>query len=159
MSRQLLLYSSTRFFGRIGESSSFHSGNRTRWKMEVTIVGPVPTSEATRGNDSDTSISDNSNSTDTSDGDTTDDDDSTTPAGDRWEENSQFQPSCPLPLQQFQEHFTSSGRSRRQRTGLQCSPISVNTPIRAWREVFKNTLLDKIVHYTNNYGKVKAKRW
>ena len=35
---------------------------------------------------------DNSNSTDTSDGDTTDDDDSITPAGYRWEENSQFQP-------------------------------------------------------------------
>jgi hypothetical protein len=25
--------------------------------------------------------------------------------------------------------------------------------------VFKNTLLDKIVCYTNDYGKVKAKRW
>jgi hypothetical protein len=60
--------------------------------MEVAIVevGPVPTSEATRGDDSDTSISDNSNSTDMSDGDTTDNNDSITPAGDRWEENSDF---------------------------------------------------------------------
>jgi Transposase IS4 len=135
---------------------------RQQDEMEAAIVevlGHVPTSEATRGDDSDTSVSDNSNSTDTSDGDTTDDDDSIAPAGDRWEENSEFRPSCPLPLQQFNEHFTSSGRSRRQRTGLQCSPISVNTPIRAWREVFKNTLLDKIVRYTNDYGKVKAKRW
>jgi hypothetical protein len=31
--------------------------------------------------------------------------------------------------------------------------------MRAWREVFKNTLLDKIVCYTNDCGKVKAKRW
>jgi hypothetical protein len=135
---------------------------RQQDEMEAAIVevlGPVPISEATCGNDSDTSVSDNSNSTDTSDGDTTDNDDSITPAGDRWEENSEFRPSCPLPLQQFQEHFTSSGSSRRQRTGLQFSPISVNTPIRAWREVFKNTLLNKIVRYTNDYGKVKAKRW
>jgi septation ring formation regulator EzrA len=34
----------------------------------------------------------------------------------------------------------------------------VNTPIRAWREVFKNALLlDKIIQYSNNYGQVKAK--
>ena len=37
--------------------------------------------------------------------------------------------------------------------------MDVNTPIRAWREVFKNALLDKIVRYTNDYGRVKAKRW
>jgi hypothetical protein len=30
---------------------------------------------------------------------------------------------------------------------FQCSPIDVNTPIRAWREVFKNTLLDKMAVY------------
>jgi hypothetical protein len=35
----------------------------------------------------------------------------------------------------------------------------VNTPIRAWREVFKNVLLDKIVWYTNEYEQVKAKWW
>jgi hypothetical protein len=75
------------------------------------------------------------------------------------EENFEFRPPCPLPSQLFQEHFTLSARSKRQRTEHQCSPIHVNTPIRAWREVFKNTLLDKIVCYANNYGGVKAKRW
>jgi hypothetical protein len=35
----------------------------------------------------------------------------------------------------------------------------VNTPIRAWREVFKNVLLDKLIWYTNEYRRVKAKRW
>jgi hypothetical protein len=48
--------------------------------------------------------------------------------------------------------FITELTSKRRRTGLQCSPIDVNTPIRAWREVFKNTLLDKIVRYTNEYG-------
>jgi hypothetical protein len=67
----------------------------------------------------------------------------------------EFCSSCLLPLQLFQEHFTSSGCSKCQRTGLQCSPIDVkNTLIRAWREIFKNTLLDKIVCNT-----IKAKWW
>jgi hypothetical protein len=38
-------------------------------------------------------------------------------------------------------------------------PIDINTAIRAWREVFKNALLDKIVQYTNEYGLAHAKRW
>ena len=62
-------------------------------------------------------------------------------------------------MELFEERLTSSGRSRRRRIGLQCSPIDVNTPIRAWREVFKNTLLEKIVRYTNEYGRLHAKRW
>ena len=68
-------------------------------------------------------------------------------------------PARPHPMDCFQEHFTSSGRSQQLRTGLQCSPIDVNTPIRAWREVFKPTLLEKIVRYTNEYGRTHAKRW
>lgn len=82
-----------------------------------------------------------------------------TPMGDRQEENTDYRPSSPLPFQKFDEHFVSVGQSRTHRTGLQCSPIDVNTPIRAWREIFKNVLLDKIVRYTNNYGQAKAKRW
>jgi hypothetical protein len=35
----------------------------------------------------------------------------------------------------------------------------VNTPIRAWREVFKSVLLNKIDCYNNDYGSAKAKRW
>jgi DNA polymerase III epsilon subunit-like protein len=88
-----------------------------------------------------------------------DSDDDVPPLGDRWEQGLDFQPAVPRPMERFEEEFTSSGRSRRQRTGLQCSPIDVNTPIRAWREVFKNTLLEKIVRYTNDYGRVHAKRW
>jgi DNA polymerase III epsilon subunit-like protein len=109
--------------------------------------------------DSDTGISDNSK-TDNSVETTDDDNDNIAPAGDKWEENFEFRLPCPLPLQLFQEHFTLSAHSKRKRTGLQCSPIDVNTPIWAWRGIFKNTLvLDKIVCYTNNYGGVKAKCW
>ena len=35
----------------------------------------------------------------------------------------------------------------------------MNTPIRAWRELFKNTILEKIVKYTNEYGRIHAKAW
>jgi Transposase IS4 len=72
----------------------------------------------------------------------------------------EFQPMEPNPSQRFVEYCTSTARSRRQQIGLQCSPIDVNTPpIRAWREIFKNTLLDKIVRYTNEYGLLHSKRW
>jgi DNA polymerase III epsilon subunit-like protein len=111
--------------------------------------------------DSDTSVSsqDSATTVDNNTGETTEDEDDAGPAGDKWDKDYQFRPSCPLPSQLFEEHFTLSGRSRRQQTGLQCSPFDVNTPIRAWREVFKNVLLDKIVWYTNEYRRVKAKQW
>jgi Exonuclease len=58
--------------------------------------------------DSATTVDDNTR-------ETTDDEDNAGPAGDKWEEDSQFHPSCPLPSQLFDEHFTLSGRtSRRQ---------------------------------------------
>ncbi len=37
--------------------------------------------------------------------------------------------------------------------------MEVNTPIRAWQQIFTGHLLDKIVSYTNEYGRVHAKRW
>jgi hypothetical protein len=70
-----------------------------------------------------------------------------------------FQPSDPNPTQWFEEHFTATGCSQRQRMGLQCSNIEVSKPLRAWRQIFTNSLLDKIVKYTNEYGVVHAKRW
>lgn len=119
-----------------------------------------PTAATTNLDDSDTSLDDNS----TSDNSTAEDPTEETPsimtaAGDAWERNMDYRPSVPLPMAKFQEHFTSTGRSRRQRIGLQCNPIDVNTPIRAWREIFKYTLLEKIVKYTNDYGCHHAKHW
>lgn len=87
------------------------------------------------------------------------DDDSTFHQGNRWKEGVDYNPGPEEPMQRFQEYFTSTGRSKRERTGLQCSPIDVNTPIRAWRELFKNTILEKIVKYTNEYGRIHAKAW
>jgi hypothetical protein len=65
--------------------------------------------------------------------------------GDTLDQGIEFQPMDPNPSQRFVEYCTSTARNRRQQIGLQCSPIDVNTPIRVWREIFKKTLLDKIV--------------
>jgi hypothetical protein len=53
-----------------------------------------------------------------------------TPAGDTWQQNVDYIPSEIL-LEKFKDHFLSSTRTRRERIGLQCSSINVNTPIRA----------------------------
>ena len=45
------------------------------------------------------------------------------------------------------------------RTGLQCSESSVNSPSKAWRQVFTNAILDKIMVYTNEYGEENCKDW
>ena len=84
---------------------------------------------------------------------------STVPAGNRWEDDVQYWPWNPTPAQKFLHHFTSLNRSQRNKTGLQCNPMDVSTPIRAWRQIFTKTLLDKIVKYTNEYGEAKAKDW
>jgi hypothetical protein len=76
---------------------------------------------------------------------------STIPLGGTWEKDCDFQPAEQHPTQQFEEHFTATGHSRWQRVGLQCSSIEVSTPLRAWRQIFTNSLLDKIVKYTNEY--------
>jgi hypothetical protein len=81
------------------------------------------------------------------------------PQGDRWEQDCDYLPPEPLPMEQFDEYQTASACSGRTKTGLQCLEMEVNTPIRAWRQIFQNHLLDKIVRYTNNYGQLHAKRW
>jgi hypothetical protein len=70
---------------------------------------------------------------------------STVPLGDTWEKEFDFQPSDPNPTQQFEEHFIATRRSQQQRMGLQRSNIEVSTLLRAWRKIFTNSLLDKIV--------------
>jgi Transposase IS4 len=89
-----------------------------------------------------------------------DNDDEVAPLGDRWFADMDFEPQVgQTPMALFKEHFTSTGRSGRDMTGLQCSPIDVNTPMRAWRQIFTNSILDKIVRYTNEYGQLNVKRW
>ena len=43
--------------------------------------------------------------------------------------------------------------------GLQCSVNSVNSPAKAWRQIFTAALLDKIVAHKNDYGEVYCKEW
>jgi hypothetical protein len=90
---------------------------------------------------------------------TEEEDNNEIPLGDTWDQGIEFQPMEPNPSQRFEEYCASTARSRCQGIGLQCSPIDVNTPIRAWREIFKNTLIDKIVRYTNEYGLLHSKQW
>ena len=45
------------------------------------------------------------------------------------------------------------------RIGLQSSKNTVNSPMKAWRQVFTNSILDRIVKYTNEYGDCKLNSW
>ena len=66
--------------------------------------------------------------------------------------------------QRFVEHF--SKKETRGSTGdvgntlgLQCSVNSVNSPAKAWQQIFTASILDKIVAHTNDYGEVYCKEW
>jgi Transposase IS4 len=43
--------------------------------------------------------------------------------------------------------------------GVQCSENSINSPLKAWRQVFTNSIITKMVKHTNIYGAAKAKDW
>ena len=53
----------------------------------------------------------------------------------------------------------ASVASRATTVGLQCSENSVNTPAKAWRQIFTESLIHNIVKYTNDYGSNKCKDW
>jgi DNA polymerase III epsilon subunit-like protein len=44
-------------------------------------------------------------------------------------------------------------------TGLQVSKNSVNSPLKAWKAIFSETIWKKIVSYTNEYGEMKSDNW
>ena len=79
------------------------------------------------------------------------------PIGDQWQKDKEYNPQEPTPMQLFHQEFTR--RSKRIRTGLQCATGSVNSPLKAWKQIFTNSILDKIVTYTNDYGERMAKNW
>jgi hypothetical protein len=85
----------------------FFSFGRPEESQTVVVGAAATAAQATYGDDSDTSVDDNSKGTDTATGGSTED-------GDKWEENFEYRPSCPLLSQLFEEHFTLSGPSRRQ---------------------------------------------
>ena len=64
-------------------------------------------------------------------------------------------------MQKFNEVFEKHNTRHLcgDRTGLQCSVNSVNSPLKAWRQIFTNSILDKIVLYTNQYRDNRLKEW
>ena len=67
------------------------------------------------------------------------------PLGDRWQENCDYSPTEPIPMERFTEQQHVTARSGRNKTGLQCLDMEVHTPIRAWRTIFQKNFLLKIV--------------
>mmetsp|Transcript_126734 Transcript_126734/g.364538 ORF Transcript_126734/g.364538 Transcript_126734/m.364538 type:complete len:609 (+) Transcript_126734:875-2701(+) len=114
---------------------------------------PVPIQDQL--DDSDLSVASSSSSSSSSS------DDDTASLGNRWLTDSNFEAADPKPATKFDEYCTSRSMrgTTRLMTGLQCNTVEVNTPIRAWRQIFTGHILDKIVTYTNEYGRVHAKRW
>lgn len=78
-------------------------------------------------------------------------------AGDFWQIGD-FVPT-EIATEKFQEVVTSTGRSGAVRTGLQVSPVQANSPMKAWRLMFTNNILDKITRYTNRYGELQCNDW
>ena len=80
-------------------------------------------------------------------------------AGDYWEKGD-FIPT-EIPGEKFKEYMTSSSRSASAKTGIQVSPASANSPIKAWRLIFTTTILERlpVVKHTNKYGERHAKDW
>ena len=79
--------------------------------------------------------------------------------GSRWEDTVNYDPEN-IPMEKFQEHITHTRRTGSSVVvGLQCHPMDVNTPIRAWRQIFTRGILDKLVKYTNEYGARHCKTW
>ena len=72
--------------------------------------------------------------------------------GDHWTPGDFTPPRDPEEL--FEEAFTSTNRSGKLRTGLQVPPSYANSPIKAWRLMFTNSILEKIVKHTNAYGEI-----
>ncbi len=64
----------------------------------------------------------------------------------------------------FEQNLQSRSVRRRNNDenispGLQYSPNTVNSPMKAWRAIFTFFIIDKIVGYTNDYGKEKVNSW
>ena len=79
--------------------------------------------------------------------------------GDHWKFDEVFLSPDPSPEQLFQEEFKRVSRTETVKTGLIAPIASVNSPLRAWRQIFTTHILDKIVQHTNDYGEFNAKNW
>ena len=111
------------------------------------------TNETTDDSDLDVEVDDNSDNDELLE----DTSENTTVMG--WEKNVDFDGYDAMG--KFQEVFEKRNTrlSQGDRTGLQCSVNSVNSPTKSWRQIFTNSILDKIVLYTNQYGEQRSKEW
>ncbi len=79
-----------------------------------------------------------------------------------WQRDTPFEgvDTTTLFTQEFQQRYTrTSSTSVVMQTGVQCSQNSINSPLKSWRQIFTNSILDKMVRYTNEYGENKLGDW
>jgi hypothetical protein len=78
-----------------------------------------------------------------------------------WHRNKTFEgiDSTKLFNEEFQRRTTRNEDGSTTRVGVQCSTNSVNSPLKAWSQIFTVSILNKLVQYTNDYGSVKCKSW
>jgi hypothetical protein len=76
-----------------------------------------------------------------------------------WKMNTPF--VAPNVNERYLDVFTKTTRGRTDRThpGLKVSKHTVHSPIKAWMFFFTDSLLKKIVQYTNDYGHRKCSKW
>jgi DNA polymerase III epsilon subunit-like protein len=123
-----------------------------KFHKEHQRLPPLPTNDSDNDNESDSDSDldaepDNDVSDDSSDEDIA-------ALGDYWRSGDFYPPRDPQEL--FAEYSTSSNRSAKLKTGLQVPSSYANSPIKAWRLIFTNTILEKLVKHTNAYGELNA---
>jgi DNA polymerase III epsilon subunit-like protein len=79
-----------------------------------------------------------------------------------WQENTAFEgvDSETMFANKMRSHSSTRRNDNEEvRIGLQASKNTVNSPMKAWRQIFTNSILDRIVRYTNEYGDCKLDSW
>ena len=146
------------------------------WNNRKYCIKPLPksitdTTNSTSNNASSNDANNNYNSDtdceeDMIDDDNEDDiefDDRTNEFSSNWEMNEAFKGVDSK--EKFHEYInqnrtrSSSNNRNIPRLGPQPSKSSINSPIKAWRFIFTESILNKIVKYTNDYGDVYCKDW
>ena len=97
---------------------------------------------ASIGNDSDEEEEDDNNTSTTTQEDDDDDEAPSVPLGEHWSDGIFHPKEDPGSL--FKEHFTSTCRSGVVCTEMQVPASYCNSPIKAWRQIFTISILEKI---------------